>query len=151
MPPDQLPITTEKRDFVYDYSVPGKSQAELYRSARNFLATTYGDSREVARVEDEAQGTIIGQGVVEWSLTVDGLIIKGLPCASRYEIIYMAKDGRARLQLALKEGIVMPASCGWSLPPKRDYAQITSRFDVISKGLDDALHGSSKLESLKNF
>lgn len=58
LPPEQMPITNEKREFIYDYPVPGKSKSELFKDARNHFALAYGNSKEVSRLEDEEQGTI---------------------------------------------------------------------------------------------
>lgn len=149
--PEQMPITTEKRDFVFDYTVAGKSQQELFRSARNYLATVYGDSRAVARVEDSEQGTIIGKGISAWNLTTSSPLIPHMPCSSNYDLVFIAKDGRARLQLALKAGAVAPAQCGWDLPPKRDYPQIVAQFEGISAGMAKALNGQAPIDSLRNF
>lgn len=148
--PDRLPITTEKRDFVYDFEVSGKSKGELFKNARYFLATSYVDSKDVTRVEDENEGTIIGKAVSEWKLSTDSWLIPYLPCYSRYNFFFVAKNEKARLQLSLVEGTVLP-SCGWRLPPKRDYPQIVEQFDSIAKELKNALNGSSEIERLKNF
>lgn len=147
----QTTITTEKRDFIFDYTVAGKSQQDLFRSARNYLATAYGDSRAVSRVEDAEQGTLIGKGVVAWGLTVDGFLVKSIPCSSNYDIVFIAKDGRARLQLSLKEGSVSPRDCNWPLPPTRDYPQIVSHFKGISADMEKALNGQAPIDALRNF
>ncbi len=150
IPPDRLPITTEKREFTYDYTIPKKSQKELFKAARNYLATSYGDSKEVSRVEDEEQGTIIGKAITGWNLSIDSWMIPHIPCASNYSIIFIAKEGRARLQLTLVEGTPMQ-SCGWSSPPKRDYPQIVLQFNGLADGLGQALNGQAAIDQLKNF
>lgn len=150
-PPGAYPITDEKREFTFDYAVPGKSQQELYRSARNYLATAYVDSRAVTRVEDEGQGTIIGKGVAPWNMTIDSSLIPSMPCSSNYDVIFIAKEGRARLQLTLKEGAAQPATCNWPLPPKRDYPQIVNQFNSMSAGLEKALNGQGAVDKLRNF
>ncbi|XYJ11794.1 DUF4468 domain-containing protein [Telluria sp. B2] len=151
VPPDQMPITDEKREFTFDYAVPGKSQHELYRSARNYLATAYRDSRAVTRVEDETDGTIIGKGIAPWNFTTDSMLLPFIPCGSNYDVIFIAKEGRARLQLTLREGVTQPATCGWALPPKRDYPQIVQQFNDMSTGLEKALNGQGAVDQLRNF
>ena len=151
MPPEQMPITTEQREFIYEYAAPTKSKKELFAAARNYFAVSYGNSKEVSRLEDEEQGTIIGKAIASWSLTVDGLLLTSIPCASNYSIIYVAKDGKARLQLGLTEGVAYPMTCGWSLPPKRDYPQIVQHFKRISEGLGNSIEGNSAVDKLKNF
>ena len=151
VPPGQMPITTEQREFVFEYAAPNKSKKELFAAARNYFAVSYGNSKEVSRLEDEEQGTIIGKAIASWNLTIDGLLITVIPCASNYSIIFVAKDGKARLQLAITEGVAYPMTCGWSLPPKRDYPQIVEHFKRISEGLGNSIEGNSAVDKLKNF
>lgn len=148
--PEQMPITTEQREFVYDFAAPGKSKADLFKDARNYFAMSFGNSKDVSRVEDEAQGTIIGKAVALWNLSNDSVIVPFIPCASNYNIIFIAKDGKARLQLTLVDGAPM-ASCQWPSPPKRDYPQIVRQFGGIGAGLGAAISGQSDVERLKNF
>ena len=151
IPPSQAPITDEPREFTFDYPVPGKSQVELYRAARNYLATAYVDSRAVTRVEDEAQGTIIGKGVVNWNYRTDSSLLPAVPCSSSYDVIFIAKEGRARLQLTFREGAASITSCNISLPPKRDYPQIVSQFNDMSAGMEKALNGQGAVDKVRNF
>lgn len=148
--PEKLPITNEKRDFIYDFEIQGQSKIELFKSARNYLATSYGDSKDVSRIEDETEGTIIGKAVTQWKRTTGDWMIPYMPCYSRYNIFFVAKQEKARLQLSLVEGAVMP-SCGWNLPPKQDYPQIVAQFNIIAQELESALNGNSEINKLKNF
>lgn len=149
VPPDQLPITNEQREFTYEYAAPAKSKSELFKAARNYFAIAFRDSNRVGRVEDESDGTIIGKAVAPWNLSADMVMIRAIPCASNYSMIFVAKDGKAKLQLNLIEGAVPP--CGWALPPKRDYSQVVREFESLSKGLSAAIDGDSAVEKLKNF
>ncbi|MDH6185479.1 hypothetical protein H4V98_002863 [Polaromonas sp. CG_23.6] len=150
IPLDQMPITTEKREFTYEYAAPGKSKKELFKDAKNYFAMSYGNSKEVSRLEDQDQGTIIGKAVAEWNLSNNSLLIPHIPCASNYNIIFIAKDERARLQLTLVEGAPM-LSCGWTSPPKRDYPQIVEQFNRIADGVGSAIKNQSAVDRLKNF
>jgi Domain of unknown function (DUF4468) with TBP-like fold len=144
VPPELMPITTEQREFTYDYSAPKKSQKELFNSARNYFALSYGDSKEVTKVEDELQGTIIGKAKVKWLYALNSLVVnQQIPYYSDYNIIFIAKDGKARLQLNFVESV--------SVPPKRDYPQIVQQFKSIADGLGKALDGQSEIDKLKNF
>jgi hypothetical protein len=105
----------------------------------------------VTRVEDEGDGTIIGKGIAPWNLTLDGLLISAMPCSSNYDVIFIAKEGRARLQLTLREGVPQASTCGWHLPPKRDYPQIVGQFNDMSAGLENALNGQGAVDKLRNF
>ena len=151
VPQEQLPITVEKRDFTYDFIVAGKTRDELFVRANDYLAVTYGNSKVVSRVEDPARGTIIGKAISSWGLTTDSFVIPHMPCYSNYDIYFVSKDGKARLQLSLVEGAPLPSSCGWRLPPKRDYPQIVSQFNSIAKGLGDALNGRSVIDKISDF
>lgn len=149
-PPDAYPITNEQREFVYEFAAPGKSQKELFSIAREYFALTYGNSKDVTRIEDEANGTIIGRAVVPWEMSTGSTTIPSFPCASNYGVIYVAKEGRARLQLTLQDGAAM-ATCQMQAPPKRDYPQIVQQFQRVSAGLRDAIGGNSPVDKLRNF
>lgn len=148
IPEEKMPITTEPREFVYEFEAP-KSKQELFKIARNYFALSGGDSREITRVEDEAEGTIIGKGNVIWNYTTGSFVLPAVPCASRASMIFVAKDGKARLRMALIEGAVTEAQCGWHLPPKQDYPQIVASFGRLAKGLESAIQGDSAVEKLK--
>ncbi len=55
-----------QKEFTSDFVVPGKSQNDLWKSARDYFAEIYGDSRSVFRVQDEKDGTLIGRGLAPW-------------------------------------------------------------------------------------
>jgi hypothetical protein len=150
-PPGAYPITDEKREFTFDFAIPGKSQQELFRSARNYLATAYVDSRAVTRVEDEAQGTIIGKGVAPYNYTIDNPMIPSMPCSANYDLIFIAKEGRARLQLKLTESVPQYGQCSLPLPQKRDYPQIVGQFLTMSGQLESALNGRGVVDKVRNF
>lgn len=150
-PPEQLPITTEKREFLYDYTVANATKDQLYTKANDFLAISFNNSKLISRIEDKDRGTIIAKAVASWTLSIDSFVVNGVPCYSNYDIYFIAKDGKARLQLELIEGAPNPSICGWKLPPKRDYPQIVTLFNTISKELEKSLHGDSKLDKLNNF
>ena len=151
VPIEQQPITSEQRDFTYDFVVAGKSKDDLFVRANDYLAVTYGNSKLISRVEDPSRGTIIGKAISNWGLTTDSFLIPQVPCYSNYDIYFVSKDGKARLQLSLVEGAPLPSSCGWRLPPKRDYPQIVTQFNSIAKGLGDALNGRSVIDKISDF
>lgn len=151
VPPDQLPITNEKTEFQFDYSVPGAKKDELYIRANDYLAVSFNNSKVISRVDDKERGAIIAKAVSRWYLTVDGLMITSIPCYSNYDIYIIVKDGRARLQLALVPGAPNPSQCGWTLPPKRDYPQIVRQFDAIGEEMGGALSGKGKIDTLNDF
>jgi hypothetical protein len=151
VPPEQLPITTEKREFLYEYSVSGATKEQLYIRANDFLAVSFNNNKVISRVEDKERGMIIAKAVAKWIISFDGLIVKGVPCYSNYDIYFIAKEGRARLQLTLVEGTPNPSACGWALPPKRDYPQIVKQFDSIAKSLGSSLNGKGALEKINDF
>lgn len=151
VPTDQLPITSEKREFLFDYTVPGASKDELYIRANDYLAVSFNNSKVISRVDDKDRGAIIAKAVSNWSMTVDGLMITSIPCYSNYDIYIIVKEGRARLQLVLVPGAPNPSRCGWVLPPKRDYPQIVRQFDAIGRELGTALSGKGKIDTLNDF
>ncbi len=133
--------------FNYDYKAPGKTKNELWTSARNYLAHAYGDSRSVFSVSDESDGILIGKGITNWNAG-------GYPsvsCSSQYNIKFAAKDGKARLQLELLEGIAPGSKCQWAWPSKRGYNEIVNDFNSIGSGLGEALNGQSTTSDFMDF
>ncbi len=127
-----------KRVFVYDYQVPSAEEDELWVRARDYFATTYGDSRSVIRVQDREEATVIGKGVASWQL------IGSSRCYTDYHLKFMSKAGKARLQLEIIEGVPANSTCsGWSWPTQSGYEEIVSEFESLSSGLEAALEKKS--------
>lgn len=145
------PITTEKREFLYDYSVPGASKDLLYARASDYLALSYNDSKSVSRVEDKDRGTIIAKAVTPWTLSTGASLLPFVQCYQNYDVVVIAKDGRARLQLTMVDGPRVSNGCGWTLPSKRDYPQVVGQFEKIAQGFGESLKGNSNLEKIRDF
>ena len=129
--------------FTYDYSVPGRTQTEIWKSARDYFAGTFGDSRAVWRVMDEMDGTLIGQGIAGWDLL-------GHYCLSNYHIRFAAKDNKARLQFEIIDGVPAGSPCvAWPWPSQNGYDSMAADFIKTSKAVHEVLSGSTK--SLKDF
>ena len=121
--------------FTYDFSVPGKSQADLWRSARDYFVQEYGGS--VFRVLDEKDGSRSGRGFAPWTLAANR-------CLTEYQIRFSSQDGKARLQYQLIVGVPARSQCaGWPRPSKSGYKQIIDSFTNSAKGLELALKGRS--------
>lgn len=134
---------------TYTYTDLSGSKTEIWKAARNHLATAYGDSKSVLRVEDENDGTLIGKGLVQWKMLTTTL---SPYCYSEYDIRFVAKDNKARLQLELLPGAPSLSECvAWSLPSRYGYDQILEKFAMISDQLESSLNGKGKLESMNNF
>ena len=122
-----------QRVFTYDYAVPGVEKDVLWTRARDYFAKSFGDSRSVLRVQDRESSTLIGKGAATWMLTTS-------VCASEYDLQFLAKDGKARLQLELNEGVPSYSGCqGWPWPSKSGYQEIVADFSSFSSGLESAL------------
>lgn len=142
------PISADtKREFVFDYQVPGKSKDELYASALTFIAMSYGDSNSVLKITDKDGGLIAGKGMSVWSEI-------GTNRHTPHEIKFMAKDGKARLQLSIP-GTAQPSAIGgvyiWPLPTPGGYNQVVQQFNDFSIALEKELQGSSKSSSFSDF
>jgi len=134
-----------QKEFTYDFQLPGKTQGDLWRIARDHFAESYGDSRSVFRVVDEKDGTFIGRGLAPWPLA-------GNVCTTEYHIRFAAKDGKARLQYELIDGVPALSPCtGWPWPSKDGYRQITDAFANNAKTLELVLQGKSAKSKLKDF
>lgn len=134
-----------QREFTYDYAIQGKTQADLWKNARNYFAESYGDSRAVFRIMDEQDGTIIGKGLATWMLATN-------TCYTEYHIRFAAKDDKARLQFELIEGVPPLTQCkGWPWPSESGYENIVTQFNATSKELKNALMGKGSSSKLKDF
>jgi len=133
---------------TYTYTDLNGTRSDLWKKALNYMATTYGDSKAVLRVEDELEGVLIGKGLVRWQ-KYDSFLSPN--CLSEYDIRFIAKNNKARLQLELLRGVPAASECNWALPSNYGYKQILSQFSNISGNLKSALHGEGKLESMQDF
>ncbi|HEX8326394.1 MAG TPA: DUF4468 domain-containing protein [Hymenobacter sp.] len=70
LPSDSL---THRIKFVGVVAVPGASAAELQARAREWLALTFQDAREVVQLDDATRGVLIGRG---YTRTIDDPAIK---------------------------------------------------------------------------
>jgi len=134
-----------KREFTYDYKVEAKTKDELWTAGRNYFAEAYNNSRAILRVEDKEEGVFIGKALQPWGLF-------GNTCLTEYQIKFAAKDGKARLQLELLEGVPPLSDCpGWSWPSKKGYANIVKNFNRIGASMGSALEQSGKDSSFMDF
>lgn len=150
--PSYTKITTQEiKPITYDYAIPNTSKKDLFNRARDHFATVYGDSRSVIRVQDLESGMILGKGVIDWKLSTGSWLIPYINCSSSYDVRFVAKENKARLQLELVQGIVPGSECRWDLPTVSGYKEIQTSFNAISTSLEKALNGQGNVESLKNF
>lgn len=97
-------------EIVKIHEAPGKSKAEVCRTARDWVALTFKDSKAVVEVYDLEAGTMIGKGRV---------ILLGFgatPFPTDFTIQVDCKDGRAR---STYSGF-MTNSSGMTYPLKED-------------------------------
>jgi hypothetical protein len=147
--PDYPISQTDVQAETFTYIDLGSDKTELWKRARNYIATAYGDSKAVLRVEDETSGTLMGKGLIRWKMLTTPL---SPYCYSEYDIRFVAKDNKARLELELLPGVPAISECSaWSLPSKYGYEQILSSFSTMSEQLESSLRGEGKLDAMKNF
>lgn len=137
---------------TYDYTVAAASKDILFQRARDYFATSFGDSRSVIRVQDEGEGLILGKGAVQWSVQPASSPYPVLSCYSEYDVRFLAKNGKARLQVELIRGAPSYSVCsGWQLPTVTGYQKILEGFNTFSKSLGTALEGKGSSEEFRNF
>lgn len=121
--------------FTYDFTVKGKSQADLWQNALLFFTEDYVDDSVDLSVMDENEGIIVGYGSAPWKFGVydqSCLIDYHIRCAVKYE--------RARLQFELIEGVPAGSPCAnWPWPSADGYDQVMSYLDRAAKKLGTAL------------
>lgn len=101
------------------------------------------------RVEDESEGSLIGKGLVQWKM-IDSAISPY--CYSSYDIRFLAKDGKARLQLELLSGVPAGSECvAWTLPSKYGYDQILVKFGLMAKTFETILRSEDSIGGINDF
>lgn len=148
--PEQTPITlSEIKAQTYTYTELKGNKGEIWRKARNYIATVYGDSKAVFNVEDEEDGVLIGKGVVDWKGGIKSLGIELFNCSSDYSIRFVAKDNKAQLQLKYVRNIL---ECkDFKTPTRYGYKQIIKEFEIISEALEASLRDEGQLKSMYDF
>lgn len=137
---------------TYDYSIEGARKDDLYQRARNYFAISFGDSRSVIRIEDKDEGLILGKGATSWRIETGNWAVPHLDCYSEYDLRFMAKDNRARLQLTLLEGAPSFSQCsGWPRPTVTGYEKILRGFEDFSQRLELELKGEGSVSDFKDF
>ena len=132
--------TDKKRQFTYDYEVKGVDKETLWIRARNYFAETYGDSREVFRVQSKEEGLLIGRGLATWTIALTAR------CTSKYKIAFKSKNERARLRLKIVKGVPAVSDCpAWPLPSAGGYEEMKAEFQTISGELGKRLKAGSDL------
>lgn len=150
MKPEDKMITKDVvAPITYDYVVEGSSKADLFQRARDYFATSFGDSRSVIRVQDETEGLILGKAGAGWDISSPYIV---LTCHSEYDVRFMAKEGKARLQLELQAGAPSYSKCsGWQYPSVSGYEKIKGDFKAFSESLGQALEGKGKSQAFRDF
>lgn len=151
--PDKIRIEVNSIEpITYNYTGLKVDKDTLFVRARDHFATIYGDSKSVIRVQDPKEGIILGKGAVDWKLATNSWLIPFVNCTSNYNVRFIAKDNKARLQLELIKGVPVYSPCsGWPLPTVTAYEEIKAYFDNISIGVESALKGTGSVESFKDF
>ena len=139
----------EVKPQTYTYLNLTDNKSDLWKKARNYIASAFGNSKAVLRVEDDADGTLIGKGLIQWKMLDNAL---SPFCYSNYDIRFVAKENKARLQLELLPGVPAGSECvAWQLPSRYGYNQILMKFSDISSQLENSLRGEGKIESMSDF
>jgi len=134
-----------QREFTFDFNIPNKSQAQIWKNARDFFSESFVDSREVFRIMDEKEGTFIGKGIATWSLSMNR-------CLTEYHVRFVAKDEKARLQFELINGVPLGSPCiGWPWPSVDGYNKIIESFKTAANEMGFTLKTKSKINKLKDF
>jgi|GEM_PF-1117680 len=137
---------------TYDYTISSAAKDVLFQRARDYFATSFGDSRSVIRVQDANEGLILGKGATSWNIETGMTFAPITTCYSEYDVRFMAKDGKARLQVELIRGAPSYSVCsGWALPTITGYQKILEGFNTFSKSLGVALEGKGRSEEFRNF
>ncbi|MGR6861561.1 hypothetical protein ACU5EH_15305 [Aliivibrio salmonicida] len=136
--PLDSPITIfDIKAQMFTYTELSDNQNVLWEKARRHLISTYGKSQPILRVENKVNGTLLGKGLVRWKKSSSS---DSYYCYSEYDIRFMTRDHKARLQLTLLPGVPAKSECDdWGLPSQYGYEQIIDKFTVMSDDLGSVL------------
>ncbi len=124
-----------QRVFTYDFAVKDKSRADLWQKALIFFTEGYVDNSVDLSVTDADEGIIIGHGTAPWRFGV-----YDPSCLLDYHLRFVARDGKARLQFELIEGVPVESPCTtWPWPNADGYDQVLSYLNRAAKKLGAAL------------
>ena len=139
--------------FTYDFKVTSTDKNLLWKRARDYFASSYGDFRSVFTVMDEEDGTLIGKAITHWNLyTSAGSYSQTFQCSLNYHIRFIAKDNKARLQLEIIDGAPITSSCGgWKLPTEKGYKEVVDSFNLNAKSVEKALNGKGAFNDFKKL
>ena len=153
--PGEIPLKVDPaiiKPMTFDYEIKGVDKDTLFVRGRDHFATIYSDSRSVIRVQDPIDGVILGKGYVDWKIMTGSSVVPFVQCDAQYNVRFIAKEGKARLQLELINGVSAYSKCpGWPLPSVSGYEEIKTEFKEISNSFDSSLKGGGTLSSFKNF
>lgn len=123
---------------TFTYTALNNQQDVLWEKARRHIISTYGKSQPILRVENESSGTLLGKGIVRWKVSVS--TTNKTYCNSEYDIRFMSRDNKARLQLLLLPNVFGDSECDdLTLPSKYGYQQIRNKFELMSNNLEFVL------------
>lgn len=121
--------------FIYDFTVKGKSQADLWQNALLFFTEDYVDDSIDLSVMDANEGVIIGRGSAPWKFGV-----YDPNCLIDYNVRFAAKNEMAQLQFELIEGVPAGSPCTiWPWPSSDGYHQVLLYLNSAANKLDAAL------------
>ncbi|OCH19781.1 hypothetical protein [Aliivibrio sp. 1S128] len=128
---------------VFTYTELNSTQDILWEKARRHIMSTYGKSQPILRVENKSRGALLGKGVIRWKISAS---TSNTYCNSEYDIRFMSRDNKARLQLLLLPNVSGDSECdNLVLPSKYGYEQILNKFEFMSNNLELALTTQSKI------
>jgi len=70
------PVTPEQANFERVVEAPGKSQDEIYKIIKVWMAKSFGSSKEVIELDSKEDGIIIGNGIIDYPC-------QGLSCMAK--------------------------------------------------------------------
>lgn len=92
-------FSQEKLTFSQVILAEKLDKASLYATLREWVATTYIDSKEVIQMDDKDAGIIICLGVEKFK-TPRGLVYQAFDGIIKYTLKLQAKDGRCKVELS---------------------------------------------------
>jgi hypothetical protein len=117
-----LNIPVKDGSVVYERiaEIPGKSKADLYKNAKQWLVDYFKNSRDVIQSEDKEDGTLVGKGILP-------VLFNG---ALGTQVVY---DDKLSIQIDCKDGKYMVRIYGQTLSSPGGGQVTTTPEELIAK------------------
>jgi hypothetical protein len=103
-----IPLRPDEQTFTYIVEIPNTSKDRIFSGARTWIAQTFRSAKAVIQYENTADGTLVGNGIIDYPCS-------GFDCVGKqnwlapFTVTLDVKDNKARASFSNLR-VVYPAS-----------------------------------------